>query len=98
MKGVVTAMQHDAHLVDVDAELQYWRNRWGKTAVAQQEFLQHAEPVIRVACDVYVRFFREPRQEWLRQLELRLELQQTSAERALALQLANQCWDRLCGE
>lgn len=90
-------MLRDPDMVDVDAELGYWRTRAQLDASALQDFRRYGEPVIRMACEIYTRHPHASRQEWIAELEARLQDDDAYSDAGYSVQLAQQCWDRLLG-
>lgn len=90
-----TTALRDRDVVDVASELAYWRNRFTTGALIADSFHKDCGPVIRIACDIYVRSPHDTRSVWLLDLDARLSSDTNSRQRKVYSQIAELCWNRL---
>ncbi len=92
--GYVT-YQRDRDFVDVVAELGYWRARFKGGALIGDSFVKDCNPVIKLACDIYIRNPHGSRIAWLGDLHRHLAGDMGAEQRRVADHMAEMCWDRL---
>ena len=95
MPGDGMAVLRDRDFVDVVRELAYWRDRFTTGALIADSFHRDCGPVIKIACDIYVRSPHGSRSAWLRDLDARLSGGADSRQRKVYSQIAELCWNRL---
>ncbi len=81
--------------VDVERELTHWSLAFKSGALPAVSFRHEVEPVIRIACDIYVRDPHGTRAEWLDDLEGRLAVRSSLRGHPGAAEIAGQCWSRI---
>lgn len=87
--------RRDRDFVDVVDELAYWRGRFAAGALIADSFQRDCGPVIRIACDIYVRSPHDTRSTWLLDLDARLSGDADFRQRKVYSQIAELCWNRL---
>ncbi len=95
MPGDGTTALRDRDFVDVASELAYWSGRFTTGALIADSFHKDCGPVIRMACDIYVRSPHDTRSAWLLDLDVRLCGDADSRQRKVYSQIAELCWNRL---
>jgi len=81
--------------VDVERELTHWGLAFNSGALPAISFRYEVDPVIRLACDIYVRDPHGTRANWLGELEGRLASRSSLRGHPGAAEIAGQCWTRL---
>ncbi|KRG40268.1 hypothetical protein ARC78_12780 [Stenotrophomonas pictorum JCM 9942] len=87
--------QRDRDFVDVTAELGYWRTRYSDGALIGDSFINDCNPVIKLACDIYIRNPHGTRSAWHSDLHRHLSGKMSMDQRRISDQIAGMCWDRL---
>lgn len=93
--GKSATVLRDRNCVDVASELAYWRDRFTTGALIADSFHRDCGPVIKIACDIYVRSPHDTRSAWLLDLDARLSGDADSRRRKVYSQIAELCWNRL---
>ncbi|WP_295521565.1 hypothetical protein [uncultured Stenotrophomonas sp.] len=78
--------------VDINRELAHWQIAFGAGALPAMNFRHEVAPVIRLACDVYVRNPHGTRMAWLQDLQLRLAKRASLRGNLGAEEIATGCW------
>jgi len=81
--------------VDVDRELTHWRLAFDSGSLPAISFRHEVDPVIRLACDIYIRDPHGARGAWLEDLQVRLATRSSLRGHPGAAEIAGQCWSRL---
>lgn len=81
--------------VDIERELTHWGLAFNSGALPAISFRFEVAPVIRLACDIYIRDPHGTRAEWLDDLEDRLAARPSLRGHPGAAEIAGQCWSRL---
>jgi hypothetical protein len=81
--------------VDVERELSHWGLEFKSGALPAISFCHEVAPVIRLACDIYVRDPHGTRANWLHELEGRLAARSSLRGHPGAAEIAGRCWSRL---
>ncbi|MCG8276907.1 hypothetical protein [Stenotrophomonas sp. NLF4-10] len=85
----------DRDFVNVDTELGYWQTRFDNGALIGDSFFKDCRPVIKLACDIYVRNPHGSRSAWLVDLDSHLPDALNRDQRKISGQIAELCWSRL---
>lgn len=80
------------HYVDVDRELTHWETAFNLGALPAVNFRHEVAPVIRLACDIYVRNPHGTRSAWLEDLQERLAKRSSLRGNPGAAEIATGCW------
>ena len=83
--------------VDVERELQHWQAAFQSGELPAINFRREVAPVIRLACDIYVRNPHGSRDAWLSDLQTRLALRDSARDHPGSETVAMACWARLSG-
>ncbi|WP_313178478.1 hypothetical protein [Stenotrophomonas sp.] len=78
--------------VDIDRELAHWQIAFDTGALPAMNFRHEVAPVIRLACDIYVRNPHGTRTAWLQDLQLRLAKRASLRGNPGAEEIATGCW------
>lgn len=86
------------HVVDVERELAHWETAFNLGALPAMSFRHEVAPVIRLACDIYVRYPHGTRSAWMDDLQCRLAKRSSLRGHPGAAEIADRCWTLLsCG-
>lgn len=85
----------DRDFVNVVSELSYWQERFNGGSMMGDSFRNDCAPVIKLACDIYLRDPRGSRNARLTDLHAHLPLPQSKNSAGVAAQIAQLCWERL---
>lgn len=89
-------MIRDRSYVDVEREVAYWRAQFGSGEFPGASFGLDIQPIIKIACDIYIRDPHGSREAWADDLIGRLEMRSDRMSNGAAARgLASRCWDRL---
>lgn len=81
--------------VDVERELTHWGLAFNSGALPAVSFRHEVDPVIRLACDIYIRDPRGMHEAWLGALQVRLAARSSLRGHPGAAEIATLCWSRL---
>lgn len=87
----------DPDFVDVEKEVDYWLALTSQAAPDQMDFHKYTEPVIRAACDIYIRHPHAAGQQWMRELDGVLRRSCSDNGMQLNRMVAEKCWLHLQG-
>lgn len=92
-------MEHarNKDLVDVERELRHWKAEFKAGSLPATNFCHEVDPVIRLACDIYVRDPHGTRRAWLEDLRVRLAGRSSLRGDPGAEAIATACWTLLFG-
>jgi len=82
-------------LVDVQSEIAYWKQRLNTQVLMDENFSNECEPLVKLACDVYLRNPHGSRTSWVEELRMRVPHPGRSKGMDFSVQIADLCWDRL---
>lgn len=82
-------------LVDVERELKHWALAFNQGKLPAVSFRHEVDPVIRLACDIYIRNPRGSREVWLDDLKARLVGRASLRGNLGSDEIASGCWDLL---
>ncbi|WP_269792710.1 hypothetical protein [Stenotrophomonas sp. Iso1] len=85
----------DRDFVNVVSELSYWQERFDSGSMVGDSFRNDCAPVIKLACDIYLRDPHGSHRARLADLQAHLPLAQTENSAEVSAQIAQLCWDRL---
>lgn len=85
----------DRDFVNVVSELSYWQERFDSGSMMGDCFRNDCAPVIKLACDIYLRDPRGSHSTRLADLYAHLPLSQSKNSAGVSAQIAQLCWDRL---
>ncbi|CAH0064566.1 hypothetical protein NDR96_08985 [Stenotrophomonas maltophilia] len=83
------------HVVDVERELAHWKIAFNLGALPAMSFRYEVAPVIRLACDIYVRDPHGTRSAWIDDLQGRLAKRSSLRGHPGAAEIADRCWSLL---
>ena len=78
--------------VDVDRELAHWERAFKAGLLPAINFRHEVAPVVRLACDIYVRDPHGSRLMWLHVLKQRLAMHASLRGNPGAEEIATGCW------
>lgn len=88
-------MARDKDFVDVRLELIHWRAEFQTGILPAMNYAHEVEPIIKVACDIYIIYPHGSRAEWIEYLKIRLERNPTLRGNNGSTEIAALCWDKL---
>ncbi len=83
------------HIVDVERELAHWKAAFNLGTLPAMSFRYEVAPVIRLACDIYVRDPHGTRSAWIDDLQGRLAKRTSLRGHPGAAEIADRCWSLL---
>jgi hypothetical protein len=87
----------DRDFVNVISELSYWQERFNRGSMIGDSFRNDCAPVIRLACDIYLRDPHGSQHAWFKDLHAHLPPPKSRNGAGISAQIAALCWDRLGG-
>ncbi|WP_239504054.1 hypothetical protein [Stenotrophomonas maltophilia] len=94
-RGNAVIQGRSRHLVDVERELAHWKIAFNLGALPAMSFRYEVAPVIRLACDIYVRDPHGARSAWIDDLQGRLAKRSSLRGHPGAAEIADRCWSLL---
>ena len=88
-------IRRDKDFVDVVSELDYWQERFNHGSFVANSFQKECAPVIRLACEIYLRDPRGSDVSWVTELYRRIPPAITKLNAEITKQVAQLCWNRL---
>lgn len=88
-------LERNKDLVDVERELRHWAAEFKLGKLPAINFRHEVDPVIRLACEIYVRDPHGTRSTWLEDLQVRLSKRPSLRGNIGSDQIASGCWDLL---
>lgn len=78
--------------VDIEKELAHWKLAFNKGSLPATNFRHEVAPIIRLACDIYVRNPHGGRPAWLQELKEHLQRRSSLRGDPGAEEIASGCW------
>lgn len=85
----------DPDFVNVQTEIEYWKHRFSTNILMGENFRNECEPLVKLACDVYLRNPHGSRASWIEDLRIRVPHPGRSRGMDFSVQIADLCWNRL---
>lgn len=85
----------DPDFVNVQTEIAYWKQRFSSNILMGGNFRSECEPLVKLACDVYLRNPHGSRASWIEDLCIRVPHPGRLRGMDFSVQIADLCWDRL---
>lgn len=87
----------DRDFVDVMSELSYWQERFNRGSMIGSSFRDDCAPVIKLACDIYLRDPHGTHNTWTEDLYMHLPTPASTHSAGITTLIAKLCWTRLNG-
>jgi len=87
--------RRDRDFVNVVSELSYWQERFRKGSFVADSFDKDCAPVIKLACDIYLRDPHGTDTSWVSALCSRIPSMPSRLNVDISKQVAQLCWSRL---